>query len=526
MPDELLSGITAKPAWIFYSRVTVVHRRDELRASKIMGDRATQNEKIELLWDSVVEEVLSDGTKVTGMRIKNVKNGEVNERPVGGFFVGTGWSAALACAVVGWIVAAQLLGCSSQPEVTATPPNIVLILIDDLAAGDPGFMGNTVYDTPRLDRLALEGLVFDQAYAAAANCKPSRESMLSGQYPPRHGIYTAHARKPGGLIPVDNAPREDDAFVTLAESLQSAGYATALFGKWHREDPAGPHGFDVAMTRADLGYARWGQSRDDGRVFLVDELTDLSIDFIDKTKERPFFLYLSHYAVHSPREAPATIVEQYRERLAGNPRYKPEYAAMLTHVDQSIGRLLDHLEARSLANNTFVVVTSDNGGSKTTVQNGLRGVKATLYEGGIRVPLILRWPGRSPEGNRTVVPVIGTDLFPTLMAAAGVPSPAGQPLDGLNLLPVLRGESIQRKALYWHLPSYTFASAPVAAMREGRWKLIEFFEDEHLELYDLENDPGEGRDLSSANPARRDDLFAKMRVWRESLNAPIPARRE
>jgi arylsulfatase A-like enzyme len=230
--------------------------------------------------------------------------------------------------------------------------------------------------------------------------------------------------------------------------------------------------------------------------------------------------------VHSPREAPATIVEQYRERLVGNPRYKPKYAAMLTHVDQSIGRLLDHLEARSLANNTFVVVTSDNGGSRITVQNGLRGVKATLYEGGIRVPLILRWPGRSPEGKRTVVPVIGTDLFPTLLAAAGVPSPAGQPLDGLSLLPLLRGESIQREALYWHLPSYTFASAPVAAMREGRWKLIEFFEDEHLELYDLENDPGEGRDLSSANPARRDDLYAKMRGWRESLNAPIPARRE
>ena len=461
-------------------------------------------------------------------------------------------SRPIACSAVLMIALIFSFGCAG----TTNPPNIVLIYVDDLGWRDVGFMGSTYYETPHIDRLAEAGVVFTQAYANAPNCAPSRASLLTGQYTPRHGIYTvgspergqAHLRK---LIPTPNTTALDTGFVTLAEALKAAGYATAHVGKWHLGgDGHLPtnQGFDVNVAGDDKGYPAsyfypyergahavpgLQEAGHDGE-YLTDRLTDEALGFIETHTGQPFFLYFAHYAVHTPLQAKETIIEGYR-RKPGDPAHNnPTYAAMIASVDESTGRVLDKLDAQGLTDNTIVVFFSDNGGyGPATSMTPLRGSKGMLYEGGIRVPLAVYAPRLLPEARRDDTPVIGTDLYPTLLALAGVPLPPGQPHDGVSLRPLLLDATPPApRTLHWHFPAYLeryrdtpgpWRTTPAAAIRQGDFKLIEFFEDNRLELYNLRTDPGEQNNLTESMPDKTQQLHALMQSWREDVQAPVPS---
>lgn len=438
----------------------------------------------------------------------------------------------------------------SGPAAGGPPPNIVFFLIDDLGWRDVGFMGSTYYETPAIDRLAREGTVFTSAYANAPNCAPTRASLMTGQYTPRHGIYTvgepdrgeARDRK---LIPIPNRETLPLSALTLAEALRPAGYVMASMGKWHLGDPPthGPEeqGFDLNVGGFHAGAPRsyFSPYRNpqlpDGPAgeHLTGRLTDEALEFIDANRTRPFFLYLPYYAVHTPIQGKPELVEKYRRKEPSGGQDDPTYAAMIESVDNGIGRILARLEALGLERNTIVVFTSDNGGHGAITSNTpLRGSKGMLYEGGIRVPLAVRWPGVVPAARSTDVPVITSDFFPTLLEAAGVARPAGHPLDGESLVPVLRGaDRLERDAIYWHFPAYLqtyrglpgpWRTTPAGAIRSGDWKLIEYFEDGRVELYDLRNDLGETRNLAGQMPDRASALRQRLVEWRRAVGAPVP----
>ncbi len=442
----------------------------------------------------------------------------------------------------------------ASAKATASP-NIVFLYIDDLGWRDAGFMGSTYYRTPHLDRLASESVVFTNAYANAPNCAPSRASLLTGQYPPRHGIYTVDSPARGEsrlrrLIPAPNKTDLELGIVTLAEALKAKGYATAHIGKWHLGRlghlPT-DQGFDVNIAGNRRGsppgyffpYQRGNYTLTDLRQggsegeYLTDRLTDEALRFIDSHSEVPFFLYLSHYAVHTPLQAKESLVARYRKKPGDEAHNNPIYAAMIESVDESVARVLGRLDSLGLRENTVVVFFSDNGGyGPATSMAPLRGSKGMLYEGGIRVPLVIRAPGVQSGSRRDTTPVIGTDLYPTILELAGEQAPPTQPLDGVSLVPLLRGDGpLEDRALFWHFPAYLEAyrgmsvpwrTTPAAAVRQGAYKLIEFFESGRLELYDLEADIGEQNDLAEAMPREVEKLYKRMKAWRQTVNAPVP----
>ena len=443
-------------------------------------------------------------------------------------------------------------GCLMADRPKTEKPNFIFILIDDLGWKDAGFMGSRYYETPNIDKLASQGITFSDAYAAAPNCAPSRACLLSGQYSPRHGVYTvgssergqAHLRK---LIPIPNRETLDPGIVTIAEALKLAGYATASMGKWHLgEDPEfGPvsQGFDVNLGGNSTGFpgpyfSPYGnKDLEDGPVgeYLTDRLTDEALKFIEQNRERPFFLYLSHYAVHSPHQAKEELIEKYRRKDEYGGHDNPIYAAMIESIDQGVGRIMDRLDKLGLAEDT-VFFFSDNGGhGAVTSMEPLRGSKGMLYEGGIREPMIVCWPGQIKPGGSCDVPVIIIDFYPTILEMADVPRPHGQIIDGASIVPLLRGRGrFQRDAIYWHFPAYLQAyrgmegpwrTTPAGAVRQGDWKLIEFFEDGRLELYNLKEDIGEKNDLAGAMPDKVEELHRLLIEWREAVNAPVPTER-
>jgi arylsulfatase A-like enzyme len=435
----------------------------------------------------------------------------------------------------------------------AARPNVVLIYIDDMGWRDVGFMGGDYYETPHIDRLAAEGIVFTNAYANAPNCAPSRASLLTGQYTPRHGVYTVGSPERGAarlrrLVPASNNTALDTSVVTIAEALKAAGYATAHIGKWHLGGlghlPT-DQGFDLNVAGDERGhvpthfypYHRGGSELRDlagtGREgeYLTDRLTDEALGFIDDHHDRPFFLYLSHYAVHTPLEAKDELAAKYREQPDADAHIHPVYAAMVESVDEGVGRIVAKLDELSLSKNTVVFFLSDNGGyGPATSMAPLRGSKGMLYEGGIRVPLVVRWPARIAPG-RTKTPVIGTDLFPTILELAGAELPV-QSLDGVSLLRLLRGDgALEPRALHWHFPAYLEAyrgitgpwrTTPAAAIRWGDYKLIEFFETGELELYNLSDDIGERANLTAELPDVVEQLHQLMIEWRRSVGAAVP----
>jgi arylsulfatase A-like enzyme len=443
-----------------------------------------------------------------------------------------------AAATVGGLA---LGGCGAlEPGMSkrlAGPPNFVFIFIDDLGWRDVGFMGSKYYRTPNIDKLASEGMVFTDAYANAPNCAPSRACLLSGQYSPRHGVYTVGDSDRGDtrlrkLIPIENNETLASEKITVAEALKPAGYVSAAIGKWHcggAKDKADPlsQGFDVAVEREE--YSHWTRKGE----YLTDKLTDAAVEFIEDNAERPFFLYLAHYAVHTPIQAKKEMIEKYT-RLTGDEYHNnAKYAAMIESVDESVGRVMGKSDELGLSENTVVLFFSDNGGyGPVTSMHPLRGDKGMLYEGGIREPATVRWPGVTKAGSQCSEPIIGIDFYPTMLEMAGVKRPEGYALDGVSIVPLLRGEeSLNREAIFWHFPGYLqrysstpahWRTTPAGAVRAGDYKLIEFFEDGRLELYNLADDIGEETNLADAMPEKAAELHELLRQWRNKLDAPVP----
>ncbi|MDP6443109.1 MAG: sulfatase [Pirellulaceae bacterium] len=433
----------------------------------------------------------------------------------------------------------------------ADRPNVVFFLIDDLGWTDLGFQGSRFYESPHIDRLAATGMVFTDAYANAPNCAPSRACLMSGLYTPRHGIYTVGDPVRGNhpfrkLQPSPNKTVLADRFVTIAECLRAAGYKTAAMGKWHLGPDPTSQGFDVNIAGREWGSPSGGgyhspykypnlAQRERGE-YLTDRLTDEAIKFIRANRDESFFLYLSHYAVHTPIQAKESLTEKYRRKEKDDRHKNAAYAAMIESVDDSVGRVLGTLGDLDLDDNTVVVFFSDNGGFGGATSNApLRGSKGMLYEGGIREPLIVKWPGVTEPGSRCAVPVIGVDFYPTLLDITAAETPDRDQLDGVSLLPLLRDAeaTLSRDALFWHFPCYLqggggrdpdrpFRTTPAGAIRQGNWKLIEYFEDGGVELFDLAEDLGEQTNLAEKNPEKAAELLASLRKWRKSTSAPVP----
>jgi len=454
-----------------------------------------------------------------------------------------GCAAGAAVAAASTVLPPRLFAAADRP------PNILLIYIDDLGWKDVAYMGSRYYETPHIDRLASQGVAFRQAYSNGPSCMPSRACLMSGQYSPRHGIYMVGRADRGTkrnqkLIPIPNGRTLPAGVVTMAESLKAAGYTTAHMGKWHLgNDPElGPHaqGFDVNIAGSRAGmpktYFSPYKMRDlaDGPQgeYLTDRLTEEACRFVEKNAGRPFFLYLPHYAVHVPLEAKKQMIAKYKDKAPDGKQNNPTYAAMIESVDQGVGRLMAKLDELKIAERTMVIFYSDNGGQLgITEQKPLRAGKGHLYEGGIRVPMIVRWPGVTRAGRKCEVPVVGTDLYPTFLEVAGAKRP-DQPLDGRSLTKLCKGDDagLADRALFWHFPCYqpggrrtgTFRITPSSVVRKGPWKLTEHFEDNRLELYNLADDVGESKDLAAAMPEKAKELKTLLHAWRKDVGAKVP----
>ena len=418
----------------------------------------------------------------------------------------------------------------------ARQPNVVFILMDDMGWRDVGFMGNRFVETPNLDRLAKQGMVFTQSYASAPNCAPTRACLLAGQYTPRHGIYTVvDPRQPPGspwhkLLAAESQADLDTKSITVAESLQAAGYKTGFFGMWNlgrgRTGPVTPggQGFQKVVFPENLKFAKDAYFNDQ-REYLSDRLTDEVLSFIEANQEQPFFVYFADHAVHSPFEPKPDLLEKYtRKQKQGNDRRDdPAYAATIEAVDQNVGRILNQLAKLNLTDETMIVFTSDNGGTPQYTAP-LNGSKGQLYEGGIRVPLVVSWSGLKQAGTQSDMPVSSIDWYPTLLELAGATPPANHVLDGISLVPVFRGEPTPpRDRLFWHFPCYVGRATPSSAVRERDFKLIEFFEDGgKRELYNLRTDPNEAHDLAATMPEKAAAMYATLQKWQRETNAALP----
>ena len=424
----------------------------------------------------------------------------------------------------------------------AAAPNFVLIVADDLGWTDLGCYGSRFYQTPNLDRLARQGVKFTQAYSACTVCSPTRAALLTGKYPARlhltdwikgHDYPRAKLKPPEWTM---HLPLEE---ITLAKALKPAGYATASIGKWHLGGPEfypEKQGFDLNLGGCDKGQPPSYFSPykiptlKDGPVgeFLTDREGAEACRFIEANRDRPFFLYLPHHAVHTPLMAKTNVVAKYRARIqAGMAQSNAVYAGLIESVDDSVGRVLQKLEDLKLDDHTVVIFTSDNGGlvlNRITSNLPLRAGKGSAYEGGVRIPLIIKWPGVTRAGSTNETPVMSADHYPTLLEIAGVKTAPGQIVDGESLVPLLRSfGTLKREALYWHYPHYHPGGAtPYSAIREGDFKLIEFYEDNHVELYDLRQDLSERHDLARAQPEKAAALRSKLQVWRAAVGAQTP----
>lgn len=448
-------------------------------------------------------------------------------------------------------LAACLLFAAST-AAQAAPPNIVFIMADDLGYTDVACFGSKYYETPNIDKLAAQGMKLT-SHHHCQNCQPTRAALMSGQYGPRTGVYTV-----GGigrfdwetrpLRPVENVVSLPLEKVTVAQTLKNAGYATGMFGKWHlgnaKEYHPASRGFDEAIESSGkhFNFNTDPKTRYPKEQYLADFITEKAVDFIQRHKDKPFFLYVPHFGVHSPHQAKEELIAKFKDKPGVGGHNNPVYAAMIASVDESVGRIMAELEKQGLAENTVLVFTSDNGGvggytregikkgGDVTDNSPLRSGKGSLYEGGTRVPFIVRWPGVVKPGTQVDVPSVHVDIYPTLVEIAGAKAPENQPLDGESLAPLFRDgtASLKRDAIYQHFPGYlgagegTWRTTPVGLIQQGPWKLMEYFEDGRLELYNLAEDIGETKNLATAQPEKAAELRAKMVAWREAIHAPMP----
>jgi arylsulfatase A-like enzyme len=525
--------------------------------------------------------------------------------PISTFLGSAGREAASAARTIAVWTGALVATLSAAD----TRPNILFILANDLGWSDVGFNGSRYYETPRIDRLAASGMRFTDAYVAAPNCSPSRATLMFGQYPGRTGCYTVGrpenvAGFAEGLTKVTmpkNSPQIPLDKVCLADPLTKAGYATAVFGKWHLGDSGDyvptRRGFSAGFIlpkehlQDDFGPFTTFPSRPSPvGVYQSDFLAEEALKFMAEKRERPFFVYLSFYcSVHATNQGthtspdPAVTAKYHAKPPIGDDK-DPVYAAKLEHFDRIVGRLLDRLDELKLPGSTIVILYSDNGAPGNYREMGapsvraftdnrpLRGGKSTLYEGGVRVPLAIRWPGVIAPGSVCTIPVTSVDFYPTLLQITGATAPANQPLDGMSLLPILQngprptGTSHQSggrmlwspyatddedaparhaklgkldesgdllagsRPIFWHFPVYygnrvkdpAWSNTPNSAVRLGRFKLIEFFDDKRLELYDLLADVGETRNLATKHPEITAQLHALLQRWQKETGAFIP----
>lgn len=430
--------------------------------------------------------------------------------------------------VVALLGAASSSTLAAAPAASLTKPNIVLVFADDLGVNDLHCYGRQEHQTPNLDRLAAQGMQFTCAYTAQPICSPSRAAIMTGKCPARLNLTNfipgrADAPSQRVLQPTieGQLPLEE---VTIAELLHDAGYATGLFGKWHLGNKGfspKEQGFDIvvsppANTKPTLATGGKGEYA----------ITAAAEEFIETNRDRPFFCYVPHNNPHIPLAAAPELVEKYRNT------FHPTYAAMIETLDDSVGRLMAKVESLGLTERTIFIFTADNGGlhvlefagTPATYQRPYRAGKGYVYEGGLREPLLVRWPGVIAAGSTCVTPVVLTDLVPTLLEAAGIDvAKTVGPLDGVNITKLLKGESLPERTLYWHFPNYTNQGGrPAGAVRDGDWKLVEQYEDNSLELYNLKDDIGETKNLASAEPARTAELSAKLKAWRASVGARMP----
>ncbi len=444
-----------------------------------------------------------------------------------------------------------------NPPESPNPPNIVIILADDLGWGDVACQGQLFQETPAIDALAADGVRFTAAYSAAPNCAPSRAGLITGQYSPRHGIYTVGssargARRDRQLIPTPNRTDLDISLVTLPEVLAAHGYTTASIGKWHLGDTPLDHGFHINIAGTKRGSPRSyfspyrNAALPDGPndEYLTDRLAHEAERFIEANRDRPFLLYLSHFSVHTPLQGRPDLTPRFREKRESNRDQFGErnttYAAVVAALDESVAAVMAALDRLDLRERTLVIFMSDNGGHGAHATNTpFRGAKGMFYEGGIRVPLFISWPGHAPAGTTCSEPVIAMDLFPTILDAAGIDARTVVPhpsLDGLSLRPLIEqtSDSLDRPALFWHFPAYlepyrrqpgVWRATPGSVIRAGDWKLIETFEEGRVELFNLREDPGERIDLSSVHPERAANLRAQLAAWRAATGAPVPTER-
>ena len=433
------------------------------------------------------------------------------------------------------------------------PLNVVFFLIDDLGWMDIGANGSNYYKTPHIDQLAKEGVRFTNGYAACNVCSPTRAAIMAGKYPARllltqwlpSGRWDAKKNKLQEARYLSNLPLEE---FTVAEALREGGYKTAFMGKWH----LGPlpyyypehQGFDINVAGRDYGApgsywypfeGSWRIPTTDLKVFkespiegkegdyLTDRLMEEGDKFIRENSEKPFFLMMSLYAVHSPLQGKPEKVARYEKVPKKQRQGDPRYAAMVETVDDGVGRLMTALRDKEIEENTLVIFTSDNGGmSKATDNSPLRANKGSNYEGGLRVPVIVKWPGVTEPGSISDEPVISTDFYPTILGATGLPKRPLQHVDGVDFSSVLKGRSrIDRQSLFWHYPHYNQhpQSFPATVIRKGHWKLIEILDTGELELYNLALDVGEQNNLADVHSGLAQSLLAEMRAWRAEVNA-------
>ena len=489
------------------------------------------------------------------------------------FLASAGWVTIGAAAASLLPAGAWALGQSRRK------PNFVFILIDDMGWTDVGYSGSKFYKTPNIDKLASQGMVFTDAYAACPLCSPTRASILTGKNPARlhmHSAITANSKairaeqKKGGrpwwkVIPPGTRTHLPLEEVTIAEELKRAGYATGFFGKWHLDahKDRGRYNSDKQGFDTNVGGGFYPSPRSyfspykmpdvivdgpDGE-YMTDRLTDEAIKFMAANKSKPFLLLLSHYAVHTPLQAKKDLIEAYRKTADPKAAQRnATYAAMVHSVDESVGRMMKQLDDLGLADDTVVIFTSDNGGllnlpggkgrksnagQHVTSNAPLRGGKAMIYEGGVREPTIIRYPRMTKAGARCATPVISDDFYPTMLALAGVKPTKGKVIDGVDISPLLTGGAkLDRDAIYWHFPTYiagyqpdpakrTYWNTPSSAIRMGDWKLIEFYA-ERLELYNLADDIGETTNLADKHPERAAAMKKRLRQWLTERDAWMP----
>ncbi len=476
----------------------------------------------------------------------------------------------LACLVLGTVT-----GSLARLAAEEQRPNVVVFMIDDLGWTDAGCYGSDLYETPHIDRLAAEGLRFTNAYAACTVCSPTRAAMMTGMYPARLNLtdwidghwahMNAERKNRLPLMPPLWTEYLEHGYTTIAEALQANGYRTAHVGKWHLTprssdrsvvEPFYPEhqGFNVNIAGNQWGapgtyywpYRHPKRTGIDARVenfppeeetrgkYLTDMLADRTVSLLHDLKDGPFFLYFAHYAVHTPIQGRKDLTQKYEDKIAPDHRHRNAgYAAMVESVDHSVGRIRAALDELGIADNTIIIYTSDNGGldshdsGNPTDNAPLRDGKGSAYEGGVRIPTIVSWPGVTPAGSVSDEPIITCDFYPTILAMTHTTGDAthNNNVDGLSLMPLLKDQAatLGRDALYWHYPHYHSSGAtPYSAVRARDWRLVEFYEDGRRELYNLADDIGETADLSETHPEKTRELMSLLNHWREEMEAQPP----